>query len=177
MPIELLLVGIVAMWGVIILVGGRMVWLRVPALQRLRVKRFRATPPPRQRIPAYAAIHRRAIHRLTYKQFIKRRVRASAVVRVRHTARPIPADQSLQRDITKHRPLTDKQEPLVIELLQAGWSANKILTLVGGDRNLRLAEMREIRHGLDAARLAAMIARHEPTPPELLHMEPVPQGA
>lgn len=79
------------------------------------------------------------------------------------------------RDIIKTGPLTESQAKVVRKLLEKGASANDLFTLLGGDRNQRLAEIREIRAELDSERLATELAKLSPDKTPVPPMEPVPQ--
>ncbi len=136
-----------------------------------------AQPKPKPKVDAYrlrqvtpsVAMRDRAIAPRKRRTIPAYRPRIPAAV---HTNTTPPA-----RDIIKTGPLTEPQAKVVRKLLEKGASANDLFTLLGGDRNTRLAEIREIRAELDNERLAAELAKlstdKEPVPP----MEPIPQAA
>lgn len=123
-------------------------------------------------VPELTATHTR--RRQSLRDYVKKQQQRPRKVPVRTTvpAVPVPPYQPQQRDITKHRPLDEKQEKVIRKMLNDGYSGNEIFTLMRGDRSARLGEISEIKAQLDSERLAALIASQDTTP--IPPMEPVP---
>lgn len=122
-------------------------------------------------VPELQTLHQRrrqSLRNYVKKQRLQPRNRA---VRTSIPAVPVPTYQPHERDIIKHRPVDDKQERVIRRMLNDGYSANDVFTLMRGDRTARLGEIREIKNQLESERLAALIASHDPTP--IPPMEPV----
>lgn len=119
-------------------------------------------------------------HNLALYERRQRIVMGSRAYRARklavRTSKPvlrIPANQSIPRDIIKTAEISDKQRPLIEELINIGWSANKVLTLLGGDRATRLAQIRAIKAEMDADRLARVAPNKSITDADVRYVPPL----
>ncbi len=165
-------------------VGRRYVWRSLPSIGAI-LRSIPWTPPQAEARAAarrVASLHT-TLRRVAHRDMLRRRAmkaRKRSTIPAYHQAIPpaVHTNTTPQgRDIIKTAPLTDVQCKVVQKLLEKGASANDLYALLGGDRNARLAEIREIRAVLNSERLAAEIApltsNQEPIPP----MEPLPEAA